>query len=58
MIKKCQKCNSEFECKESPSCWCFQEVGLRNDEIKFDNCVCQKCLQLQYKERLTGVKNN
>jgi len=55
MIKKCQKCNSEFECEESPSCWCFQEVGLRNDEIKFDNCICQKCLQLQYKEKLTGV---
>ncbi len=55
MIKKCQKCNSKFECKESPSCWCFQEIGLRNDEIQYDNCACKKCLQLQYRDRLLGV---
>ena len=55
MIKKCQRCNLEFECKELSSCWCFQETGVGNDEIQFDNCVCKKCLQLQYRERLFGV---
>ena len=54
MEKICKRCNSKFECEESSSCWCFAEKGLRNDEIQYENCVCKKCLQLQYKERLLG----
>jgi len=55
MIKNCQSCNLEFECKESIFCWCFQEPGLKNDEIEYDDCVCKKCLRLQYRERLLRV---
>lgn len=55
MRKKCQKCNLEFECDESATCWCFKEPGIRKEDIQFNNCVCKKCLQEQYKERLLGI---
>lgn len=55
MEKSCKKCSKIFECDENNSCWCFESPHINNDRIKYDDCVCKECLQLQYKERILGV---
>ena len=52
--KTCTKCGKPFECQENDACWCFQEPLLKENEIKYDDCICKKCLLLQYGNRLIG----
>jgi hypothetical protein len=59
MIKRCSKCNSEFDCfvlqsaaekdcNEQRGCWC-EELFIEIETLKklreeFDNCLCRECL--------------
>jgi hypothetical protein len=55
LIKNCKRCGASFECEETILCWCFEESKLNEKDIRFDDCVCKKCLLLQYREKLMGV---
>ena len=50
MIKKCNKCNADFECntKNVTKCHCYQ-VKLSDTQIKllkekYNDCLCNTCL--------------
>lgn len=49
MIKKCPRCNKEFECKHSADCWCSKYTltyklieCLKNN---YNDCLCEDCLR-------------
>ena len=49
-MKKCSKCNTEFECgSKIGKCWCMDlkvEVEVLNRlKEEFTDCLCPKCLK-------------
>lgn len=47
--KKCSRCSAPFECNDQGNgCWCtnlnITENQLKIINEKFDNCLCEKCL--------------
>lgn len=55
MEKICLRCGDEFECTENENCWCMNEPLLVEKQINYDDCVCKKCLLLEYRKKLLDV---
>ena len=49
MTKKCPRCNKEFECKHSATCWCSKYSISDNVRLflkdNFSDCLCEDCLK-------------
>lgn len=49
MIKICEICNSQFECKHDTTCWCtkykIEQTILETLKTKFKDCICEDCLK-------------
>lgn len=55
MEKICIKCKSKFDCMENEECWCMNQPTLNEKQIDYDDCICKKCLSLQYRKKLLDV---
>lgn len=54
--KTCPNCKTIFECEESTYCWCMDILKIHKEELDDQDCLCKKCLQEKYKERIFKVK--
>ena len=62
MKKICQRCNTEFECRNNciKKCECFNVMLTLNDLVyiaqRYSNCLCKDCLLQLKRERMAALQ--